>query len=134
MTIVTELYGFARFQSPRGLMGFLGMVPSESTTGYDPKRGRITKAGNGHVRRVLIEAAWHYRHKPGVGRSLRERRKGQPAQIIALADKAHQRLYKRYRRMIERGKLTPVAVTAIARELVGFVWAALSQGGAKVTA
>jgi transposase len=134
MTIVTELYGFARFQSPRGLMGFLGMVPSESTTGYDPKRGRITKAGNGHVRRVLIEAAWHYRHKPGVGRSLRERRKGQPAQIIALADKAHQRLYKRYRRMIERGKFTPVAVTAVARELVGFVWAALSQAGAKATA
>jgi transposase len=82
MTIVSELYGFQRFQSPRGLMVFLGLVPSEHTTGYDPKRGGITKTGNGHVRRVLIEAAWHYRHRPGAG-SLRKRRKGQPAEILA---------------------------------------------------
>lgn len=133
MTIVAELYGFQRFQSPRGLMGFLGLIPSEDTSGYDPKRGGITKTGNGHVRRVLIEAARHYRHKPGAG-ALRKRRKGQPAQIIALADKAQRRLHGRYRRMTERGKPTPKVVTAVARELTGFIWAALSRGTAKATA
>jgi transposase len=124
MTIVTELYGFERFHSPRGLMAFLGLVPSEQTSGYDPKRGRITRMGNSHVRRILIEAAWHYRHRPGVA-SLRKRRQGQPAEMIALADKAQQRLYRRYRRMTERGIPAPKAVTAVARELTGFVWAAL---------
>jgi transposase len=126
MTIVSELYGFQRFQSPRGLMAFLGLVPSEHTTGYHPKRGGITKTGNGHVRRVLVEAAWHYRHRPGVG-SLRKRRQGQPAEIIALADKAQQRLYRRYRRMTESGMPSPKAVTAVARELTGFIWAALTR-------
>jgi transposase len=126
MTIVSELYGFERFRSPRGFMAFLGLVPSERTTGYDPKRGGITKTGNGHVRRVLIEAAWHYRHRPGVG-SLRKRRTGQPAEIIALADKAQHRLYRRYRRMTEAGKPGPKAVTAMARELAGFIWAALTR-------
>ena len=126
MTIVSELYGFPRFTSPRGLMAFLGLVPSEHTSGYDPKRGGITKTGNGHVRRVLVEAAWHYRHRPGVG-SLRKRRQGQPAEIIALADKAQQRLCRRYRRMTDSGKPSPKAVTAVARELTGFIWAALSH-------
>ena len=124
MTIVSELYGFERFHSPRGLMAFLGLVPSEQTSGYDPKRGRITRMGNSHVRRILIEAAWHYRHRPGVA-SLRKRRQGQPAEMIALADKAQQRLYRRYRRMTEKGIPAPKAVTAVARELTGFVWAAL---------
>jgi transposase len=133
MTIVSELYGFQRFQSAPGLMGFLGQIPSENTSGYEPKRGGITKTGNGHVRRVLTEAAWHYRHRPGVG-ALRKRRQGQPAEIIALADKAQRRLYSRYRRMTERGKPTPVAVTAVARELTGFIWAALSRQTAKATA
>jgi transposase len=127
MTILSELYGFARFQSPRGLMAFLGLVPSGHTTGYQPKRGGITKTGNGHVRRVLIEAAWHYRHRPGVG-SLRKRRQGQPAEIIALADKAQQRLHRRYHRMTAAGMPSPKAVTAVARELTGFIWAALSRG------
>jgi len=72
----------------------------------------------------MIEAAWHYRHRPGVT-SLRKRRQGQPAEIIALADKAQQRLHRRYRRMTEKGIPAPKAVTAVARELTGFVWAAL---------
>jgi transposase len=127
MTIVSELYGFERFQSPRGLMAFLGLVPSEQTSSDKTHRGGITKTGNGHVRRVLIEAAWHYRHKPGT-RSLRRRREGQPAQVIALADKAQHRLYRRYRRMTEAGKPGQKAVTAVARELAGFVWATLSRG------
>ncbi|HKC12331.1 MAG TPA: IS110 family transposase [Vicinamibacteria bacterium] len=127
MTIVSELYGFERFQSPRGLMAFLGLVPSEETSSDKTHRGGITKTGNGHVRRVLIEAAWHYRHKPGT-RSLRKRREGQPAEVIALADKAQHRLFRRYRRMTEAGKPGPKAVTAVARELAGFVWATLSRG------
>jgi transposase len=127
MTIVSELYGFERFQSPRGLMAFLGLVPSEQTSSDRTHRGGITKTGNGHVRRVLIEAAWHYQHKPG-SRSLRKRRVGQPAEVIALADKAQHRLFRRYRRMTEAGKPGPKAVTAVARELAGFVWATLSRG------
>jgi transposase len=128
MTIASELYGFHRFKSPRGLMAFLGLVPSERTSGYAPKRGSITKTGNGHVRRVLIEAAWHYRHKAvPAGPALRKRRKGQPREIIHLADKAQERLCRRYWRMTERGLPTQKAVTAVARELTGFIWAALSR-------
>jgi transposase len=127
MTIVSELYGFERFHSPRGLMAFLGMVPSEQTSSDKTHRGGITKTGNGHVRRVLIEAAWHYRHKPGA-RSLRKRREGQPVEVIALADRAQHRLYRRYRRMTEAGKPSSKAVTAVARELAGFIWATLSRG------
>jgi transposase len=124
MTIVTELHNFMRFFSPRGLMAFLGLVPSEHSSGDKRRRGAITKAGNGHVRRLLIEAAWHYRHRPGV-KSLRGRREGQPAHVIAVADKAMQRLHRRYVRMEARHKPTPKTVVAIARELAGFIWVAL---------
>lgn len=127
MTIVSELYSFERFQSPRGLMAFLGLVPSEQSSSDKTHRGGITKTGNGHVRRLLIEAAWHYRHKPGA-RSLKKRRAGQPPAVIALADKAQQRLYRRYRKMTDAGKPGTKAVTAMARELTGFIWATLSGG------
>jgi transposase len=133
MTIVSELYGFERFQSPRGLMAFLGLVPSEHSSSDKTHRGGITKTGNGHVRRILIEAAWHYRHRPGPTGVLNKRREGQPAQVIALADKAQHRLYRRYRRMTEAGKANQKAVAAVARELAGFVWATLSRG-ARATA
>jgi transposase len=129
MTIVSELHGFERFQSPRGLMAFLGLVPSEQSSSDKTHRGGITKTGNGHVRRVLIEASWHYRHKPGA-RSLKKRRAGQPAAVIALADKAQHRLYRRYCRMNDAGKPGSKAVTAMARELTGFIWATLSRGNA----
>jgi transposase len=124
MTIVTELHGFMRFTSPRGLMAFLGLVPSEHSSGDQRHQGAITKAGNAHVRRILIEAAWHYRHRPGV-KSLRKRREGQPAHTIAIADRAMQRLYRRFTQMQARHKPTPKAVVAVARELVGFIWMAL---------
>ena len=93
------------------------------------KRGALTKAGNSRVRRLLIEAAWHYRHRPAVGYRLKKRRKGQPASVIAIADRAQQRLHQRYRRLLERGKPNNKAVTAVGRELVGFVWAALQPQG-----
>jgi transposase len=126
MTILAELHDFSRFRCPRKLMAYLGLVPSEYSSGDSQRRGGLTKAGNSHVRRMLIEAAWHYRHRPSVGVGLRKRRRGQPAAMIALADKAQQRLYRRYTRMVlGRGKPRQKAVAAVARELAGFIWAAL---------
>lgn len=126
MTIVAELHDFSRFHSPRALMAYLGMVPSEYTTGDKQKRGSITRTGNGHVRRILVEAAWHYLHSPRVSSVLSKRRAGQPAEVIALADKASQRLHRRfYRLAVVRGKLSTKVVMAIARELAGFIWATM---------
>ena len=125
ITVVAELHDFRRFQSARDLMGFLGLVPSEHSSGESRRRGSITKAGNTHARRVLIESAWHYRHPPRLGASLRKRRAGQAATVIAIADKAAQRLHRRFRRLQARGKPMPKVVVAVARELVGFLWAVL---------
>ena len=125
ISIVAELHDWRRFDSPRRLMAYLGMVPSERSSGGQERRGGITKAGNGHLRRLLIEAGWHYRHRPAVGERLRRRRQGQPAHVIALADRAQQRLHGRYRRLLERGKPHNKIVVAVGRELVGFLWAAL---------
>lgn len=127
MTMLTELHGLQRFVKPRQLMAYLGVVPTEHSSGEKVARGGITKAGNAHVRRVLIEAAHHYRHAARVGPALRQRRKGQPGWAIAIADKAQQRLHLRYRRMVLRKKPYGKVIVAVARELVGFLWAALRQ-------
>jgi transposase len=127
MTILTELHGLERFRSPRQLMAYLGLVPTEHSSGEKVARGGITKAGNAHVRRVLIEAAHHYRHAARVGPALLQRRKGQPGWAVAIADKAQQRLHLRYRRMVLRNKPYGKVIVAVARELVGFLWAALQQ-------
>lgn len=131
VTIVAELHGIERFTSPRQLMAYLGLVPSEYSSSDRTRRGGITKAGNSHARRILIEAAWHYRHPPRVGASLKDRREGQPAAVVAIADKAQQRLYRRHRHLIARGKTATQAVVAGARELAGFIWAALLHEQAK---
>jgi transposase len=125
MTVVSELHDFRRFRSARALMSYLGLTPSESSSGDRQRRGGITKAGNGHARRILIEAAWHYRHRPAVSDRLRKRRQGQPEWVIAQADRAQQRLHRRYLRLLLRGKPHNKVVTALARELVGFLWATL---------
>ena len=125
ITLVAELHDFRRFRSARELMAYLGLVPSEYSSGESRHRGSITKAGNRHARRVLVETAWHYRHRAKSGETLRRRREGQPARVIALADRAQERLCRRYRHVVERGKPTPKVVVAIARELVGFLWGAL---------
>jgi transposase len=125
ITLIAELHDFRRFRSPSQLMAYLGLVPSEYSSGSHQHRGAITRTGNRHVRRLLIEAAWHYRHKPRIGVALAQRRRGQPANIIALADKAQLRLCRRYRRMEHRGKHPTKIVVAVARELVGYLWAAL---------
>ena len=129
MGLVAELHDFMRFDSPRGLMAFLGLVPSEFSSADSQRRGAITKAGNRHARRLLIEAAWHYRHRPNVA-SLKRRRQGQPAEVVALADKAMHRLHRRFNRLVANGKPRSKAVVAVARELAGFVWAALHSTAA----
>ena len=123
--LVSELYSIEHFDRPTRLMGFVGLVPSEDSSGEKRRRGSITKAGNTHVRKLLIEAAWQARHQPAVPLALRRRREGQPPEVIALADRAQQRLHRRYWRLAQRGKPTTVAATAVARELAGFVWATL---------
>lgn len=125
MVIVTELFGLQRFESARELMAYLGLVPSEHSTGGRHHRGPITKTGNKHVRRLLIESSWHYRHPPRVGVKLRKRREGQPGWAIALADRAQARLHKKYWRMVGQTKPHAKAVTAVARELVGFIFGTL---------
>ena len=130
MTILSELHGFERFTTPRELMGFLGLVPSEASTGERTSRGGITKTGNSHVRRNLIETAWHYRHRPFVGLALAKRRKGQPSWAVGIAQKAQLRLHARHRKLMGRGKNSNKVVVAIARELAGFIWAMLHRDAA----
>lgn len=130
MILLVEIGDFQRFQTPRALMAYLGLVPSEASSGEREHRGNITKTGNTHARRILVEACWHYRHPPRLGRVLVQRSQGQPAGVRAQAWRAQQRLHRRYRHLIGHGKRPPVAVVACARELVGFVWAALTQPSA----
>jgi transposase len=125
MLILAELHDFRRFQSPRALMAYLGLVPGEDSSGEKHRRGRITRTGNTLVRRVLVETAWHYQHRASVGAALAKRRNGQPTRVIAIADKAQQRLCRRFRRLAEQHKPAPKIAVAIARELAGFLWAAL---------
>ena len=127
LTIAAELGDARRFGSAPRTMAFVGLVPSEHSSGSRQARGAITKTGNAHLRRILVEAAWHYRHRPFVGDALRRRQAGAPAAIIAQAWTAQQRLYRRYHRLAARGKPTQLVITAVARELTGFVWAALIQ-------
>ena len=122
LALVAEIHEPRRFIHPRRLMSYLGLVPREMSSGQRERRGGITGAGNRHVRRLLVEAAWHYRHKPVVGRALRLRRREQDPKAIALADRALRRLTLRQRRMLYQGKHPNLVNIAIARELVGFVW------------
>lgn len=125
MLILAELHDFRRFASAPALMAYLGLVPGEDSSGEKHRRGRITRTGNALVRRVLVEAAWHYQHRPNVGVALARRRRGQPGRVIALADKAQQRLCRRFRTLAAEHKPAPKITVAIARELAGFLWAAL---------
>ncbi len=127
MTLVAELHGFQRFVSPRELMSYLGLTPSENSSDERTRRGGITKAGNGHVRRMLVQAALSYRHRPAASAYIAKRRKGQPVAIIAIADKAQQRLHRRYQRLKARKKHHNVITVAVARELVGFIWSVMQH-------
>jgi transposase len=125
MVLATEIVDFRRFD-PRQLMAYLRLVPSEDSSGERERRGSITKAGNSHCRHVLVQAAWSYRHRPAVGAPLKERQQGQPPQVIAHAWKAQHRLYKLFHRVAAR-RGAQVAVVAVARELVGFLWAVMQD-------
>jgi len=126
LTIAAELGDVRRFATAPQLMAFVGLVPSEHSSGAKRARGAITKTGNAHVRRVLVEAAWHYRHRPFVGAALRRRQHAAPPPVVAQAWTAQNRLHHRYRRLAGRGKPHQQVITAVARELTGFVWAALT--------
>lgn len=125
MTLMTEIQDFRRFDNPRELMAYVGVIPSVHKSGGGGFMGSITKTGNAHVRRVLVEAAWHYRHEPRMGPSLKSRTVGQPEWAIELGKKAQRRLHQRFRHLSRQSKKTQVAVVAIARELLGFIWAML---------
>jgi transposase len=122
-TFLAEIGDLSRFQTPSELMGYLGLVPSEDSTGDKIKRGPITKAGNRRARRMLVECAWSYQHPPRIGRDKQAKVAAAPSAVREIAWKAQCRLNKRYRALVRRGKLKTVAVTAIARELAGFIWA-----------
>ena len=127
LTIAAELGDPRRFATAPSTMAFVGLVPSEHSSGTKRAQGGITKTGNAHLRRVLVESAWHYRHHPFVSATLRGRQRGAPADVIARSWTAQQRLHRRYQRLAARGKPKQHIVTAVARELTGFVWAALTQ-------
>lgn len=127
LTIAAELGDPRRFATAPSVMAYVGLVPSEHSSGARRVQGGITKTGNAHLRRVLVESAWHYRHHPFVSAAVRARQRGAPATAVAAAWSAQQRLYRRYARFAARGKRKQHIVTAIARELTGFVWAALTR-------
>jgi transposase len=123
VTIVSELGSISRFESARQLMGYSGAVPREDSSGKSTRRGPITKTGNAHLRRIAVEAAWSYRLRPGIGPKLRQRQQGLPEEIKEIAWKAQHRLSKRYAKLTAAGKDQRKIVTAVARELLGFIWA-----------
>jgi transposase len=126
-TLLAELGDLSRFDNPSQLMAHLGLVPSEYSSGESIKRGGITKAGNGHARKVLVEAAWAYRLQARVSRPLLKRQQELPDRICQIAWKAQLRLCARFRRLTAQGKAKQVVVTAIARELIAFLWAMAKQ-------
>ena len=123
--LLAEIGDFRRFASPRELMSYLGLCPTEYSSGSQQHRGHITKAGNTHARRLLIEAAWHYQHRPRQSARAARLADQVAPEITARAWQAQTRLYHRHRALKDNGKRPTVATTAVARELVGFIWAAM---------
>jgi transposase len=121
-TVMAEIGSFQRFAHPKELMAFVGVVPSEHSTGTRVRRGSITKTGNGHVRRVLVEASWAYRYPARRSYALRRRETQQSDAVKAIAWRAQLRLCGRFQRLVARGKVKQQVVTAVARELVAFIW------------
>jgi transposase len=121
--LCSEIGDFERFARAEQLMSYVGLVPSESTTGQQRRLGSITKTGSGHARRLLVEAAWHYRTQPSIGRALAGRQQDQPAEAIAIAWSAQRRLHRTWTRLEARAKRRTIIAVAAARELAGFAWA-----------
>lgn len=127
VVLAAEVADFARFASAPALMAYLGLVPSEHSSGESQKRGRITGTGNKHVRRILVESAWSYRFRPAMSAAIRKRNEGIAPAVQAIAWKAQHRLNARYKKLLGRGKNKQQTVTALARELAGFVWSIARQ-------
>jgi transposase len=123
VTIVAEVGELSRFARAPQLMGYGGLGASEDSSGPRQRRGGITKTGNAHLRRIVLEAAWAYQHRPSVGAALRKRQATLPPEVVDIAWKAQHRLHTRYRRLLGRGKCKPQVITALGRELLGFIWA-----------
>jgi transposase len=123
MTVLAEAIDLRRFWSARAFMASIGVVPSEDSSGDKERRGSITKTGNSHLRRVLVESAWTYRPAVTLGKKIKQRREGLPAEVLEIARTADQRLHKRYWYLIGKGKDSRKAAVAVARELAGFIWA-----------
>jgi transposase len=121
--LCAEIGDFARFAGAGRLMSYVGLVPSEHSSGERRRQGPITKTGSRHARRLLVEAAWNYRYRPRVGRALEGRQRGQPAAAIAISWSAQRRLNRTWTRLRAQGKRAPVVTVAVARELAGFCWA-----------
>lgn len=127
LTLAVETLDFGRFERAPAYMSLTGLVSSERSSGGKERRGAITKAGNAHLRRILVEAAWSYRLKNTVSRQLAARRRDCPPEVVQIARKAQDRLHRRFWRLVSRGKPSQVAAVAVARELAGFVWAIAQQ-------
>jgi transposase len=127
LALVSEIGDFDRFKNAAEFMAFVGLVPSERSSGEQHRRGSITKVGNTHVRRLLVESAWHARRRPAVGYELARRQRGQDAAVVERAWRCQQRLHQRWQRMAGRGKPQQKIVIACARELAGFVWAIATE-------
>ena len=132
MVLATEIVDWRRFKRPTQLAAYLGLVSREDSSGDRERKGSITKAGNAHCRHVLVQAAWSYHHKPALSVDLKRRQRGQPPQVIAHAWKAQQRLHQRYTHLAYR-KQPQIAIVAVARELVGFLWAVMQDVPASTT-
>ena len=124
LALVAEIGDFSRFRAAEEFMAFVGLVPSEHSSGEQRRQGSITKVGNSHVRRLLVESAWHYARAPRIGATLANRQTGPPDHVLQIAWRAQHRLHRLGQRLRERGKPHNVATVAIARELAGFLWAA----------
>ena len=125
--LAAEIGDFARFATAPALMAYLGLIPSEYSSGATKSRGRITRTGNGHVRRILVESAWSYRFGAKMSWGIRRRNEGLAPEVQAIGWKAQRRLHGRYKKLMGRGKNKQQTVTAVARELAGFVWSIARQ-------
>jgi transposase len=126
LSLVCEIGDYQRFPTAEAFMSYLGLVPSEYSSGKKRKQGGITKTGNGHLRKLLTESSWHYARPVQVSKRLAQRRAGTDEQTIRYADKAMRRLHEKYTRMVYKGKVKQTAITAVARELAGFIWGVMN--------
>lgn len=123
MTIIAEAFDLRRFTDAPAFMAAIGVVPSENSSGAKEQRGSITKTGNSHMRRIIVENSWQYQRCSAVGKTIKKRREGLPAEIIEIARKCDSRLHRKFRQLINRGKDRRKAAVAVSRELAGFIWA-----------